>query len=172
MSNFQMIVAFTAAIALIPATWIPLYIFRATKFNSAASEFKKAFFPIKQTLINANSSLQETITAEFPKHEAAMLIFADFLKTTDRKRYDRINKKWGEYKEACEQQLQSDDSIYFENMHYLIEQAKNPEIQNQLPRLHLEELAQMETYLISSNQIQKENIRLHIDNLLEIANKY
>lgn len=101
MSEFQIIIAIIAAIALIPATWIPLHIFRIGRFNRAAEKFKETFVEEIRfinrdyTLDRARRDIPEVLAAAADRHETAFIIFKDgFLCKNQR---TEIEKAWKAY---------------------------------------------------------------------------
>ena len=101
MSYFEIIIAVIAVVALIPATWIPLHIFRAGKFNNAAEKFKEAFteevrFINRDYAVDrAGRDIPEILAAAADKHEKAFVVFKDgFLSKFQR---TEIEKAWKTY---------------------------------------------------------------------------
>lgn len=98
MTDFQIIAAFTAAVALIPATWVPLYIFRTSRFNAAADTFRAAFDVVVHALETVPFCDRSILNDNFRIHEKAMIKFRDNLKGN---RLNSFNTDWKQYEQYC-----------------------------------------------------------------------
>lgn len=100
MNGFEIVIAVIAVIALIPATWIPLHIFRVGNFNKAAYKFKEAFIEeikfIDRTFAvdRAGRDIPEILADAFDKHEHALIAFKSAL---GKRKRDNIEKAWKKY---------------------------------------------------------------------------
>ncbi|MGD0278255.1 MAG: hypothetical protein ABSC11_02990 [Smithella sp.] len=99
--SIDIIIAITGAIALIPATWIPLYIYRARRFDAACDTFRAAFDNELAFLISDTkpiSSVHGTTYAILKKalndHRNAVNVFRLVLPKGKRRGFD---KAWDNY---------------------------------------------------------------------------
>ena len=99
MSDFEMIIAFATAIALIPATWIPLHISRTTRFNKAADTFRAAFDIAIHALETKPFCDRDILNDNFRSHEKAMIKFRD--NNLKGKKLESFNADWKQYEQYC-----------------------------------------------------------------------
>jgi len=97
MTRFETISAITMAIAIIPATWVPLHIFRTNQVSAAALEFSSAFQIVIQEL-KAGLSATLVLAEEYPKHEHAMRKFVPHLSRSTRRNFSAA---WQSYEDHC-----------------------------------------------------------------------
>lgn len=168
MSPFEMIVAFTGAVTLLALTWIPLAIFRTTRFNTSASGFHKTLIPAMEALNNPKSSLKEIIITEFIKQKTAMISLNSVLKF-ERKRRNRFNEKWTEYEKIANEYLDYDNNIELQNVEYFLGCAKDPAFIKKLPTDVRDKFA---AEFLEIEGIRKKYIRGLLESLCDITTKY
>jgi hypothetical protein len=101
MEELQILAIITAVVALIPATWIPLHIYRARKFDSACNVFRSAFdnelaFLVSNTepISSLHGTTHNVLTEALNKHTHAADVFRGVLPKRKRKGF---NKAWKNY---------------------------------------------------------------------------
>jgi len=101
MEELPIIAIITAVVALVPATWIPLHIYRARRFDTACDVFCSAFNPELVFLVSdikSQSSIYgttyEMLSKALNKHKSAVDVFTRVLPKRKRKGF---NKAWEGY---------------------------------------------------------------------------
>jgi len=141
---------------------------QVSNFIGKYNAFHESFVPAMQSLMKSGSSLKQIITADFLKHETAMLTFVDVLKT-DRERYNRFRKIWTEYEKAHKQCNQYEE---FDNIEYSLSLINRPDFAERMSSKDREMWLKFKEKVFTSDSTNKKYIHSLLSNLLEIANKY
>ena len=100
MSDYEIIIAIIAVVALIPVTWVPLHIFRVGRFNKAATIFRnKVLNALEGIYPVTNPWWDESVFPKFkqsvPIIETAVAEFRHFVKR--KTELDTAVKKYHDY---------------------------------------------------------------------------
>ena len=102
----EIIIAITGAIALIPATWIPLHIYRARTFDAACDTFRAAFDKELAFLVSrikpqnsVHGTTDDILNKALDHHTHAVDVFREVLPKRKRRGFD---KAWNDYLYPCD----------------------------------------------------------------------
>ena len=136
-----------------------------TNFISDYRVFKECFISALQSLERKDISFVKIISYEFPKHDLAI---HKIILELDGDRYDRLNKKWTEYKEVYEKWGTKDGPG--SDVDYLLETMRKPELGKNFSG-DKDTMEAMNAFL-HDDTLNKRYLKYLIYDIIAIAKKY